>query len=211
MLHSEKFLPDNNHEPQICALTPSQGEGPFFPVVPLKSWPRGSSLYTVERWPTTLPERERLHLTVSIETPSEFRSTRFEVLMWQASREGRYCHPGDAEWSRLWDPEFQGFTHQAVDAGQKLDFYSVIPGIYWDPLDGPRPRHLHLSLISGSSRLLTTQIYFEGDRLNLFETSLQNLSLEDRKRLTPDLRWNPELRAWHAHFTIELARRSGIL
>jgi protocatechuate 3,4-dioxygenase beta subunit len=192
--------------PHIVILTPSQGEGPFYPVVLRHEWPESSSLYTEQ---TTLPPRERLRLRVHLEASSvEIWEQSFRVELWHASREGRYRHPGDPEWIRLWDPAFLGFAQQSVGAGSSVDFATSVPGIFWDQKDGPRPRHIHIKLRSeDGTELFTTQIYFEGDRLNAFETSLEALAPSKRRELLAPLVWNPNLQSWVSEFRIRMGIR----
>ncbi len=191
-------------EPCFRVLTPSQGEGPFYPVLPQKDWPRRSSLYKTHGWPSSLPDRERLLLRVSLRAPRALSSTQFRIQVWHASREGRYHHHRDVGRERLWDPEFVGFAELPLRRGETVEFYSVVPGIYWDTDEGPRPRHVHLKLWSGSRLLLTTQIYFEGDRLNSAESSLQKLPPEGRDRLCRPLFWSSDRVAWLSDFEVEL-------
>jgi protocatechuate 3,4-dioxygenase beta subunit len=128
--------------------------------------------------------------------------------LWHASREGRYSHPGDSEWMRLWDPEFLGFAQQSVRGGANVDFTTCVPGIFWDYKDGPRPRHIHLKLRDeGGNELFTTQIYFQGDRLNAFESSLERLSPPRRSELIAPLVWNSVLQSWASEFRVRLGIR----
>jgi protocatechuate 3,4-dioxygenase alpha subunit len=128
--------------------------------------------------------------------------------LWHASREGRYRHPGDSEWMRLWDPEFLGFAQQSVRGGANVDFTTCVPGIFWDYKDGPRPRHIHLKLRDeGGNELFTTQIYFQGDRLNAFESSLERLSPPRRSELIAPLVWNSVLQSWASEFRVRLGIR----
>lgn len=186
--------------------TPSQGEGPFYPVLLRHEWPETDSLYTEL---ATLPARERLRLRVHLEALAlDVWEQPFRVELWHASREGRYRHPGDPEWTRLWDPSFLGFAQQSVWGGYSIDFSTSLPGIFWDPQDGPRPRHIHLKLRSGDGTdLFTTQIYFQDERLNVFESSLEKLSPEKRSELLAPLTWNPVLQSWVSEFRVRVGIR----
>ena len=191
---------------RIQILTPSQGEGPFYPTVLRHEWPESDSLYTDQ---AMLPARERLRLRVHLEAGSQaLWGQVFRMELWHASREGRYRHPGDSEWMRLWDPAFLGFTQQSVLGGANVDFTTCVPGIFWDPNDGPRPRHIHLKLRDeGGNELFTTQIYFQGDRLNAFESSLERLAPTRRNELLAPLVWNPVLLSWVSEFRVRLGIR----
>jgi protocatechuate 3,4-dioxygenase beta subunit len=191
---------------RIQILTPSQGEGPFYPTVLRHEWPESDSLYTDQ---SMLPARERLRLRVHLELSSQaLRGQVFRMELWHASREGRYRHPGDPEWMRLWDPAFLGYAQQSVLGGMSVDFTTCVPGIFWDSKDGPRPRHIHLKLRDGGgNELFTTQIYFQGDRLNAFEASLGVLSLTKREELLAPLVWNSVLQSWVSEFRVRLGIR----
>ncbi|MEO5668277.1 MAG: hypothetical protein ABIR96_09480 [Bdellovibrionota bacterium] len=189
--------------PLLEVLSPRQGEGPFYPVIARHEWPETSLLHSVN---ATLPAHERLRLRICVVGDTPQVPLRVEV--WHASREGRYRHPRDPQWTRLWDPDFLGYAQQTLNGSDSVDFYTCLPGIYWDPEDGPRPRHVHLKFRDESgNEIYTTQIYFSGDRLNAFESSLERLKPLERAELSPTLHWNQPLKTWTAEFVVRVGIR----
>lgn len=190
--------------PSFIVLTPSQGEGPFYPVIPRHEWPHTDKLHLSAK----LPPHERLSLRIRLTSFQLPSGIPFRVEVWHASREGRYRHPRDPDWIRLWDPEFLGFACQELETGSSVEFQTCMPGVYWDEPDGPRPRHLHLKLRDEEGTdLFTTQIYFEGDRLNSHERSLERLPPEERRRLCVQTEWDVTLQTWVAEFRIRVENR----
>ncbi len=70
--------------------------------------------------------------------------------LWQADHKGDYDNSG-----------FRLRGHQRADAEGRYRFRTVVPGSY----EG-RTRHFHVKVAPPTGRLLTTQLYFPGERQN---------------------------------------------
>ena len=135
--------------PAACALeraTAANIEGPFY---------RGGAPH---RSVLAVPddEGERLHLVGSV------ISTRCEPLsgavvdVWQANARGAYDNDSDRF-------RFRGVM--TTDAHGRYDLRTIIPGRYLNG-DRYRPAHIHIKVRAAGMRVLTTQLYFEGDPYN---------------------------------------------
>lgn len=84
------------------------------------------------------------------------------VDLWQADHSGDYDNDG------VNDPPDNAFILRGrlnTDADGKYSFRSIIPGHY---LNGNqyRPAHIHVRVSAQGQKMLTTQLYFEGDPYN---------------------------------------------
>lgn len=85
-----------------------------------------------------------------------------ELDVWQADAEGRY----DDDGTLSVPPEAYRLRGKVkVDAAGAYEVRTIVPGHY---LNGAqyRPAHLHVKVRASGHRLLTTQLYFEGDPYN---------------------------------------------
>jgi len=136
------------------AATPSQGEGPYYPVDKLDD--QDSDLVTV----TGLEEHAAgnvLLLTGELLRTDGTPIAGGVIDIWQTDANGIYLHPGDPGVADR-DPFFQGSGEAVADAGGAWAFRTIDPG-YYEPL----PRHIHVKVWVDGSVLLTTQIYFTDD------------------------------------------------
>ena len=90
---------------------------------------------------------------------------------WQADDKGRYDNSG-----------FRLRGHQFSDAEGRYRLRSVVPGFY-----PGRTRHIHVKVQPQGGRVLTTQLYFPGERQNrsdgLFRKELLVRTAKDEGRL----------------------------
>ncbi|MGZ8410834.1 MAG: dioxygenase family protein [Hyphomicrobium sp.] len=121
-------------------VTPEQTAGPFFkPASPER-------VSLIE--PATHGERFVLGGSVL--------STRCEPVanalldLWHADTDGRYDNQG-----------FRLRGHQYTDAEGRYSFETIAPGNY-----GPRTRHYHVKVQAPGRPVLTTQVYFPGEKRN---------------------------------------------
>lgn len=120
-----------------AARTLRQTEGPYFtPSSPLKHDLRGDG------------PGEALVLSGFVLTPRCQPLAGALVDLWHADSGGAYDNEGY---------RFRG--HQFTDAQGRYQFITRIPGLY-----PGRTRHFHVKVKAGDRNLLTTQIYFPGDR-----------------------------------------------
>jgi protocatechuate 3,4-dioxygenase beta subunit len=152
--------------------TPSQTEGPFYPVkLPADSdadlLRNGSQAYRggqpawVEGEVTDLQGRPVAGAAVEI---------------WQCDEAGHYHHPGDGDRA---DPAFQGFGRVVVGADGRYRFRTIRPVAY-----SGRTPHIHVKVRLDRRELLTTQLYVQGDPHNARDFLWNRLAAEDRAALT---------------------------
>lgn len=138
---------------EALVVTPSQGEGPYYPVelpqdhdvdltvVTGAAAPALGQPLVIDGW-----------LLTSMGTPVEDAV----VEIWQTDYQGIYLHPQDPLFSDH-DAGFQGYGESATDASGSWSFRTILPEIY-----GGRPRHIHAKVKVDGETVLTTQIYFSG-------------------------------------------------
>lgn len=88
------------------------------------------------------------------------------IEIWNANQHGRYTHIEDHSGLPL-DPNFLGIGRTLSDQDGNYEFWTIRPGEYLARPDigRYRPKHIHMSIRGGSSRLIT-QMYFAGDPHN---------------------------------------------
>jgi len=151
--------------------TPSQTEGPFYPV----ELPSDSDADLLVQGERRYTKGQPLWLegTVSDVEGRALRGAAVEI--WQCDQNGHYHHPGDPGA----DPLFQGFGRVAVNTDGAYRFHTIRPVAY-----GGRSPHIHLKVKLGTRELLTTQVYVQGDPGNARDILWRYLSTEDRAALT---------------------------
>lgn len=137
--------------------TPAQTEGPFYPdKLPLDT---DNDLLIVND--TLTPAvGEITHLSGRILSPSGEPVRNALVEIWQCDRNGVYLHTQGGPRDK-YDTNFQGFGRFLT--GSKGDYYfrTIKPVPY-----GPRTPHIHFAVYYGGKRVLTTQCYIRGEKLN---------------------------------------------
>ena len=98
--------------------------------------------------------------------------------LWQANAHGRYIHSADGDASGPLDPNFQGYAWLRADAEGRYRVKTIKPA----PYSGRTP-HLHFNAEAARAKL-TTQMFFEGERLNERDGLYRWLSREDRRAAT---------------------------
>ena len=98
--------------------------------------------------------------------------------LWQANTHGRYIHSADGDASGPLDPSFQGYASLRADSEGRYRIKTIKPAPY-----SGRTSHLHFNAEGGRARL-TTQMFFEGERLNERDGLYRSLSREDRSAAT---------------------------
>ena len=141
-------------EPLPLASTPSQGEGPYYPVEELED--QDSDL-TVVAGLGGRAAGNVLLLTGELLTTAGTPIAGGVIDIWQTDANGIYLHPADPEVADR-DPFFQGSGEAVTDAGGAWAFRTIDPGYY-----EPRPRHIHVKVWVDGMVVLTTQIYFTDD------------------------------------------------
>ncbi len=161
------------------APTPATTDGPFYPVrMPADD---NADLVRVDG-----VDREAfgkiLHLggrLLDIKGQA-ISGTRVEI--WQCDANGVYAHPGDRNFA-LRDPAFQGFGHAMTSDDGRFAFRTIVPV----PYPGRTP-HIHVKVLHGGRKRLTTQLYLKGYRGNGVDFLFYSLSQEERRRVEMALR-----------------------
>ena len=152
--------------------TPSQMEGPFYPVVEPKDVDydllRNGTLAYAGGSPTWVE---------GIVTDLEGLPVKGGAIeIWQCDEVGHYDHPRDG--SKI-NPAFQGFGRVLLDADGRFRFRTIKPV----PYTGRTP-HIHAKIKLGKRELLTTQFYVEGDPGNASDMLFRRMKPEDRALIT---------------------------
>lgn len=152
--------------------TPSQTEGPYYPV----EFPKDSD-YDLLRNGTLIYGRGKpAWLDGSVTDLQGKPLAGAQVEIWQCDEAGHYHHPGDGGKA---DAAFQGFGRVTATADGAYRFRTIRPAPY-----GGRTPHIHMKVRLGQRELLTTQIYVQGDPGNERDFLWRNLSAEARAALT---------------------------
>lgn len=130
-------------------LTPTQTEGPFYPV----AIPKDADFDLLRNGSLAYSKGQPVWVTGTVADASGKPVTGAQVEIWQADHAGHYDHPGDGSKS---DPAFQGFGRVSVGADGSYRFRTIRPV----PYSGRAP-HIHFKVKLGNRDLLTTQLYDE--------------------------------------------------
>lgn len=152
--------------------TPSQTEGPFYPVV----LPRDADADLLKHGSLDYRLGQPTWLTGQVLDIDGKPVKGASVEIWQCDHAGHYDHPGDG--SRM-DPAFQGFGRTAVDASGAYRFRTIRPVAY-----GGRTPHIHVKVKLGRRELLTTQLYVAGEPLNQRDFLWRRLPEDARAAIT---------------------------
>lgn len=172
--------------------TPSQMEGPFYPLaLPAE---HDADLLSVGGRTLALaddPQRVLL-LSGTVQDLDGAALSGAVVELWQCDHQGRYHHPGDGNRA---DPGFQGFGMATVDRQGRYRFRTLLPV----PYPGRTP-HIHLKVKLGRMELLTTQMYLAGHPGNAADGLYRRLSPAERAALSVSL--TRGTRGWVGEFPL---------
>lgn len=148
------------------ARTPRQTEGPFYPdKLPLDT---DNDLLIVND-SITPAVGEVTHLFGRILSPSGEPIRNAVVEIWQVDNNGAYIHTGSMNRDKL-DSNFQGFGRFLTGSSGEYYFRTIKPVLY-----PGRTRHIHFAVNQGGKRMLTTQLYVEGEPQNERDGILRNI------------------------------------
>ena len=139
---------------EIEYFTPSQTEGPFYPVQLPDD--RDSDLFVVDG-AEGRPAGEILVFEGVLYDGAGLPVPGAVIEIWQTDDNGIYMHPGDSNSSRR-DVNFQSYGRSETGLDGRYSFRTIMPGDY-----NPRPRHIHVKVRMDGRELLTTQFYFSND------------------------------------------------
>jgi protocatechuate 3,4-dioxygenase, beta subunit len=152
--------------------TPSQTEGPFYPV----SLPDDTDFDLLAQGKLRYTRGAATWLDGTV-TDTSGRALRGAVVeIWQCDEQGHYHHPGD---SGKADVAFQGFGRVVAGSDGSYRFRTIRPA----PYTGRTP-HIHFKVKLAQRELLTTQLYVEGDPGNARDFLWRRLNAEDRAAIT---------------------------
>lgn len=163
-----------------CLSTPSQPEGPFYPL----------------RW----PEQNQQDLTFSGKARGESFFLQGKVMdadctpiahalveLWQANTYGRYRHARDNHNKAMIDPDFYGLGRVKTNTDGEFEFKTIIPGSYEAGPEWQRPPHLHFKVWLNNEKRVITQMYFADNPLNNDDLILGQLSSAEQQRVVVSL------------------------
>jgi protocatechuate 3,4-dioxygenase, beta subunit len=160
------------HSQTRFSLTPSQDEGPFYPVQLPADSDADLLLNADRRYGQGQPVS--ISGTVTDESGRALRGAMVEV--WQCDHQGRYHHPRERGPA---DVTFQGFGRAIAGSDGTFLFRAMRPVAY-----PGRTAHIHFKVKLGARDLLTTQLYVEGDPGNERDGPWRRLSAADRAAIT---------------------------
>lgn len=176
--------------PTALRATPTQTEGPFYPVrLPADADAdllRNGNLRYARGEPTWVDG------VVSDLQGKPLAGAQVEI--WQCDEAGHYHHPGDGGRA---DPAFQGFGRVTVGSDGRYRFRTIKPVAY-----SGRTPHIHVKVKLDRRELLTTQLYVEGDPGNERDFLWRNLG-ERRGLVTVPFRAGAD--GLQANFSIVVA------
>jgi protocatechuate 3,4-dioxygenase, beta subunit len=152
--------------------TPSQTEGPFYPV----SLPKDSDFDLLRNGSLNYTRGEPAWVDGVVTDLQGKPVAGAQVEIWQCDETGHYHHPGDGGKA---DPAFQGFGRVTVGADGQFRFRTIRPA----PYSGRTP-HIHVKVKLGARELLTTQLYVAGEPRNERDFLWRNLGADARAAVT---------------------------
>lgn len=161
------------------SLTPSEVEGPFYPLMPQKD--KDFDLTRVEG-KTGVAKGRIIFLEGQILSSDGKPIENATVDLWQANAAGRYRHPRDRNTAPL-DPNFQGWAIVQSGKTGRFRFKTVLPGQYPASADWIRPPHIHFKISKPGFKTLVTQMYFSGQPLNDGDLLLMQKSDTEAQRM----------------------------
>jgi protocatechuate 3,4-dioxygenase beta subunit len=167
--------------------TPSQTEGPFYPV----ELPKDADADLLRNGTLTYAKGQPAWVEGVVQDLQGKPLAGALVEIWQCDEAGHYHHPGDGGRA---DPSFQGFGRVAVDREGRYRFRTIRPVAY-----AGRTPHIHVKVKLDRRELLTTQLYVKGDPGNERDFLWRNLG--DRRELVT-VAFEPRNDGLHAQFGI---------
>ena len=161
--------------PATRRATPTQTEGPFYPV----QLPADADADLLRNGKLRYARGEPAWVDGVVSDLQGKPLAGAQVEIWQCDEAGHYHHPGDG--SRA-DPAFQGFGRVTVGSDGRYRFRTIKPVAY-----SGRTPHIHVKVKLDRRELLTTQLYVEGDPGNERDFLWRNLG-ERRALLTVPFR-----------------------
>ena len=154
-------------------LTPTQTEGPFYPV----ALPKDADFDLLKNGNLSYGHGQAAWVSGSVTDIDGKPVAGAQVEIWQCDAAGHYDHPRDGSKT---DPAFRGFGKVVVGADGAYRFRTIKPVPY-----AGRTPHIHFKVKLGSKELLTTQLYVQDDPGNARDSLWRNLREDaDKAALT---------------------------
>ncbi|MCG9788630.1 protocatechuate 3,4-dioxygenase [Vibrio mediterranei] len=163
--------------------TPSQAEGPFYPVTNI---PVRSNLILDSTKLTGKP----FQLSGKVKNSKGEPLAGIRVEIWQCDGDGYYDHPKQPNIERF-NRAFAGFGAVESDINGSFDFSTLFPVPY-----ATRPPHIHVKLKKGDSEILTTQLYLRN------QTGKEWWGGSEREQLQLDVTSNGEQLETYFQFVV---------
>lgn len=188
---------------QTRPKTPSQPEGPFYPIE--DQIDKDTDMTNITgRSESALGQRVRLvGQVLDVATGAPVVGALIEF--WQACESGKYNHPSDSSDAPL-DPNFQYWAQVRTDSNGEFGLLTIRPGAYAADTNWTRPPHIHIKIHKPGYPSLTTQIYFGGDPLNEQDRILRRLTKEQRSLVVVDFLRDDGSEDLVGHWTAYVAR-----
>ena len=171
--------------------TPSQTEGPFYPV----AIPKDSDFDLLRNGSQNYPKGQSAWIEGNVTDLAGKPIAGASVEIWQCDNDGHYHHPGDGGKA---DQRFQGFGRVTAGSDGSYRFRTLRPVAY-----AGRTPHIHVKVKLGQRDLLTTQLYVAGDAGNARDFLWRSLNESDRNALT--IPFSPGSDGLKARFPITVA------
>ena len=171
-LASPAWLSRAGAQGRALQLTPSQSEGPFYPV----ALPADSDFDLLRNGSASYKLGQPAWVEGTVLDIAGKPVSGAVVEIWQCDQAGHYHHPGDGGRA---DPAFQGFGRVSVGPDGRYRFRTLKPAAY-----AGRTPHIHVKVRLGRKDLLTTQLYVAGELGNERDFLWRRLSSEERAALT---------------------------
>ncbi len=158
-------------------LTPSDSQGPFYPITPQKD--KDFDLTTIKgQQGTAIGEIINIRGKVLDENLKPLEDVTIDL--WQANAAGRYHHPYDTSKVPL-DENFQGWAIIQSGVSGGFNFKTIVPGAYAASSSWTRPPHIHFKISKLGYHELLTQMYFPDNELNQKDYLLQSKSTKEQE------------------------------
>lgn len=153
--------------------TPRQSRGPFYPV----HW-RGDIDNDLVRVTGQAARAlgQVLHIEGVVFDTAGMPLSNTVIEIWQVDSKGVYLHPADNRGSRRTDPRFQGRGRTRTDGDGRYRFRTIRPVAY----PGRTP-HIHFRVTPPKRRILTTQMYIDGEPRNASDGLLNGIRNRARR------------------------------
>lgn len=169
---------------QLCPATPPQTEGPFYP---LHDQPEKDNDLTRVTGAGGRAKGQILYIAGRV-TDAQCRPLAGTLVeIWQAGANGRYNHPEDSNDLGPLDPHFQYWGYHRTDEQGRYHFITILPPPYPAAPLWTRPSHVHFKVYPRGAPVLTTQMYFAGDRYLDADRIFRRVPPAERARVVVEL------------------------